>query len=273
MKTAPRSAARECPLSQPIPALHVGVKQSQSGVTFLAYTLMSSGATVIALCAVMASLLVWLPEHIHAIPCTAMSKQHKLSTSRQDLLFTQANMLPLLLLLSDQSLFADHFWAAPHSKQHCSLAAHPLPAVTNQSDALCAGHFGPHPSGTVGGIQAGVDTTHAGKVWLVFNALGAIAFAFSFSFILVSSSQSLCAADCHLWSASGAPGSGSSMHVAVLHTCCPASMSAVQDACTAPHESDMLAHLTSCASCLRTREVRKSGTCYWLGTTCCLAAF
>eukprot|EP00891_Asterochloris_glomerata_P008476 jgi/Astpho2/8476/fgenesh1_pm.00125_%23_3_t len=57
--------------------------------------------------------------------------------------------------------------------------------ILGLSITQASGHFGPHPTGTAGGIQAGVDTTHAGKVWLVFNALGAIAFAFSFSFILV----------------------------------------------------------------------------------------
>ena len=75
-----------------------------------------------------------------------------------------------------------------------------------------AGHFGPHPTGTAGGIQAGVATTHAGKVWLVFNALGAIAFAFSFSFILVSPGLRVGAADRYLWCGSPAPDSG--------HVCC-----------------------------------------------------
>ena len=86
-------------------------------------------------------------------------------------------------------------WAVPASKMGLLL----LPAcclLSRNTLRACAGHFGPHPSGTVGGIQAGVDTTHAGKVWLVFNALGAIAFAFSFSFILVS--PALCLSCCGL---------------------------------------------------------------------------
>ena len=48
----------------------------------------------------------WLLEHMHVMPCTAISKQQKLPTSRQDLMFTQATLLPLLLLLSNLSLCA-----------------------------------------------------------------------------------------------------------------------------------------------------------------------
>ncbi|KAK9906703.1 hypothetical protein WJX75_006478 [Coccomyxa subellipsoidea] len=40
-------------------------------------------------------------------------------------------------------------------------------------------------TGTVGGLQIGIDTTAAGKAWGIFQALGNIAFAYSFSFILI----------------------------------------------------------------------------------------